>query len=244
MPTIGIVGITIPGALDCINKINLFSRSSNKFLPYQHPNILFYQLDFAPTHEAQELDRWDIVEDRIMSSINSLIKLGIDFIIIPANTIHKIISNLQAKSKIPILNMLNLVAEECFNLKLTKIGILGTRWTMEMHLYHEPLKSKGLTEIIPSPSDQDILQQTILSELVPTATCKPSSLIKLLEIVKRLKAEGCDGIVLGCTELGLVLNSKNCEVVTIDTTAVLAKGSVERVIMLREQLKTKISSKL
>ena len=96
------------------------------------------------------LRQWDIVEDRLIESIESLAKSGADFVIIPANTVHKVINNIKKRATIPILSILDIVATECHNHNLKKVGILGTRWTMADHLYQNSLRLYNIEEIIPS----------------------------------------------------------------------------------------------
>lgn len=226
MPTIGVVGVTIPGAIDCIGKIN--KTASTYFKHHEHPNVVLHQLNFAPTHEAQNLGRWDIVENRLVESITALAKIGADFVIIPANTVHKVIDGVKKRSPLPILSILEIVADECERRALKKVGILGTRWTMQDHLYKNLLNSKNIAEVIPSAADQAIIQTAIFSELIPTGKATPETLQALLKIVANLKALGCDGIVLGCTELPLVLNDQNCGMPTLDSTNILAAGAVKK----------------
>ncbi|PJE05990.1 amino acid racemase [Legionella sp.] len=229
VPTIGIVGVTIPGAIDCINKINQKARGN--FEPHHHPNIILHQQNFGPTHQAQNQGRWDIVENRLIESIETLAKSGADFVIIPANTVHKVIDNLQKRATISVISMLDMVAEECQQHNLKKVGILGTRWTMAEHLYQKPLGIHNIEEIIPSEEDQNIVQEAIFQELIPTGNVKQQTLDELLAVTQRLKAKGCDGIALACTELPLVLNKENSGILTLDTTAILAEGALRHAQM-------------
>jgi aspartate racemase len=225
-PIIGVVGVTIPGALDCISKIN--SESKNYFPAYQHPHIVLHQLSFKSTHDAQEQDNWNIVEDNLLHSLQEVSKLGADFAIIPANTVHRLIDNLKDKSPVTIISMLDVVAEECKRQNIKKLGILGTSWTMKDHLYKTILAKNHIEEVTPSLEDQNAVQQAIFSELIPHGKVCDQTLGQLIAIVQKLKALGCDGIALACTELPLVLNDENCNIKTIDTTNVLAKAAVKR----------------
>jgi len=226
MPTIGVLGVTIPGAADCVSKIN--QKSRNYFFHHEHPNIILHQLNFRPTHDAQNQEQWDIVEARIMESVQALTRSGADFIIIPANTVHKVIDNLQRKSEIPIVSMLDVVADACSELRLKKVCVLGTRWTMTDHLYLAPFKERGIEEIIPDENDRAIIQQSIFSELIPTGTVTKSTMNNLLSVVEKAKRMHCDGIALACTELPLVLNQNNCGIPALDTTLILAEAAVKR----------------
>lgn len=230
MPTIGIAGVTIPGAIDCINKINQFSRES--FEEFRRPNIKLDQPDFYPTHEAQIESKWSIVSDRLVDSIQSLARSGADFAIIPANTVHIVIEGIQKRSSIPVLNMLDIVSETCHKNERKRVGVLGTRWTMNGHLYQKPFEKVGITEITPTDDEQNLIQRAIFSELIPRGFASNETVADLLRVVNRMQNSGCDAIILACTELPLVLNTDNCGIPAFDTTAILAQAAVTESVRL------------
>jgi aspartate racemase len=212
------------------------------FEHHHHPNIILHQQNFGPTHNAQNQGRWDIVENRLIESIDALVNSGADFVIIPANTVHKVIDNIKKRSTVLVISMIDRVAAECHHHNLKKVGILGTRWTMADHLYQKQLGMHNIEEVIPSRGDQDIVQKAIFEELISAGKVKPQTLDALLAVTQRLKAKGCDGIVLACTELPLVLNKENCGILTLDTTAILAEGAVQHVLTLMLSKTSKIEN--
>ncbi len=224
-PTIGVVGVTIPGALDCISKIN--NESKNYFPAYQHPNIALHQLSFKSTHDAQEDGKWDVVENNLLHSLRAVSNLGADFAIIPANTVHRVIDNLRDRSPIAIISILDVVVDECKQQNIKKLGILGTSWTMKDHLYKAILAKNHIEEITPCLEDQAIIQKAIFSQLIPHGQVCDQTLKQLIIIAQNLKDLGCGAIALACTELPLVLNDKNCDIAIIDTTNILAKVAVK-----------------
>jgi len=226
MTTIGVAGVTIPGAVDCINKIN--RSSSAYFGNNEHPNVILYQPNFGILQAAFKNDDWGRVLLELSNSVEALAQMGADFVIVPANTVHRVIIDLQKQSSIPILNMLEIVSEECKEKNIKKIGILGTTWTMSGHLYKESMEAQGIEEIIPSEEEQNVIQNSIFSEIIPTGSVKPATLEALLNVIKSLQERECDGIALACTELPLVLNEDNCEMPVIDTTNALAKAAVKK----------------
>ena len=228
MATIGIVGITLPGAVDCIQKI--YQWAQKDYSTHQHPNIILHQPDFLPLYEAQNQDRWDIVEQRINVTITKLAESGADFAIIPANTIHKIIDPTQQKSPIPIINMLDAVADECANRQLKQIGIMGTCWTMSGHLYQKALTSRGIVESLPTQEEQDFIHNALIKEIIPTGTASQQTIDTLINIVENLKSRGCDGVALACTELPLVLNDDNCPINVLDTSDILAAAAIRKTL--------------
>lgn len=223
MQTIGIAGVTIPGAVDCIQKINLVS--SQLFEDNAHPHLLLVQPNFAIMQAAFFEDNWDQVCSQLCHSIDILAQMGADFAIIPANTVHRVIDQVQKKAPIPVLNMLEIVSDVCKEQKIKKIGILGTTWTMSGHLYQDTLAKQGVEEVIPTAEEQSIIQHAIFYELIPTGTVKQETLVAMLTVVASLKKRGCDGIALACTELPLVLNGSNCGMPVIDTTEALARAA-------------------
>ncbi len=222
IPTIGIAGVTIPGAVDCIQKIN--RASSKYFSKNEHPHIVLNQPNFGTLQTAFFEDDWSKVAEELSVSAKKLAQMGADFVIIPANTVHRVIADVH--SPIPVLNMLDIVSAECKTKNMKKVGILGTVWTMSGHLYAGSLKAYGIEECIPSQEEQKIIQEAIFSELVPTGRIQPDTLAAMLSVVQSLQLRGCDGIALACTELPLVLNSSNCGLPVLDTTDILAQASV------------------
>jgi aspartate racemase len=127
MPTIGILGVTIPGAIDFLSKLH--KNFHGAFSGHHHPHIILHQLDFSPTHNAQNAGEWQTVEDRLVESAQVLVKAGADFVAIPANTVHIVIEGVSRRTSIPVLNMIELVANECQAQGLKKVGIMGTlKW--------------------------------------------------------------------------------------------------------------------
>ncbi|QEL57225.1 aspartate/glutamate racemase family protein [Chromobacterium paludis] len=222
--TIGIAGVTVPGAVDCLSKMHRLC--AGRFPPLHHPRFVLDQPDFGAVHQAQDDDRWDRVADSIVGSLDRLAGAGAELAVIPANTVHLVVDDIRARSPIPLISMLDVVAEACAARGLKQVAILGTRWTMARRLYQTPLAERGITEIIPDEAQQALIQNAIFAELVPTGGASAVTVAALLEVVEAMKAQGCDGVALACTELPLVLNDANCGVPAIDTTLVLAEAAL------------------
>jgi len=158
--------------------------------------------------------------------MSSLQAAGADFAIIPANSIHYAIDLIQAKSPLPVLNLVELVVQECLLQGYKKVGVLGVGLTMSDRLYTDSLSSAGLVPVTPSTVDQSLLNRIIYSELVTSAPT-PSGAKVILTILKNLKTQGCDGVILGCTELPLVVTSSNSPIPCIDTTRLLAIKAID-----------------
>lgn len=226
---IGIAGVTVPGALDCLSKMHQLSAHMCGG-HHHHPRFVLDQPDFGILHAAQLAERWDIVEDSIVGSLQRLAVAGAQVAVIPANTVHCRIEGIRLRAPLPVISMLDVVAAECQRRGLRRVGVLGTRWTMQSHLYHGPFAAVGIEECIPDQAQQALLQQVIFDELVPTGRASADGLRQLLQVVADLRAAGCDGVALACTELPLVLNGDNCGMAAVDTTAVLAEAAMRQVL--------------
>ncbi|RQO67101.1 hypothetical protein DBR44_17580 [Aquitalea sp. FJL05] len=229
LPVIGVAGVTVPGALDCLSKLHQLSASLCCG-HHHHPRFVLDQPDFGVVHAAQLQERWDIVEDSIVGSLQRLAVAGAQLAVIPANTVHCRIDGIRQRSPVPVLSMLDVVAADCQRRGLRRVGVLGTRWTMQSHLYRLPFAAVGIEECIPDPAQQAMLQQVIFDELVPTGRASADGLQQLLQVVDGLRAQGCDGLALACTELPLVLDEANCGMPAVDTTAVLAAAAMQAVL--------------
>ncbi|WP_199103411.1 aspartate/glutamate racemase family protein [Aquitalea sp. ASV11] len=226
---IGIAGVTVPGALDCLSKMHQLSALMCGG-HHHHPRFVLDQPDFGVVHAAQLQERWDIVEDSIVGSLQRLAAAGAQVAVIPANTVHCCIDGIRRRAPLPLISMLDVVAAECRQRGLRRVGVLGTRWTMQSHLYRAPLAAVGVEEWIPDEAGQAIVQRVIFEELVPNGSVSGDSLQQLLQVVADLRAAGCDGVALACTELPLVLDEANCGMAAVDTTAVLARAAMQQVL--------------
>lgn len=233
MPTIGIAGVGLPSAIYCTELINHFCK--DVFSPLTRPNIVMHTPNLQPTYQAEVSDRWDIVAEHLLFSINMLAKMGADFAIIPANAVHRVISQVQQMAPIKVLDILTEVADVCKIQGYKKVGITGTSWTLAGHYYQTRLAERGIEEIIPEPEEQVIFQNAIMNELVPNASAQPKTVQQLLSIIKNLQNKGCDAIALACTELPLILNDENCGLNTLDSTAILAKAAIREVMAIINQ---------
>ncbi len=218
MKRIGVLGVTAPGALICIQHI--LDESNRRGLRQPEISVLLMPPDAVFT--AQKIRDWAEVARVLEDGIKKLKGAGADFVIIPSNTPHYAWPYLQSKSVLPLLSIVDATVSECKRMKLNKIGVTGTSLTMEDGLYKKPLEESGMEHIIPDSEDRADMNKIIFDELVPTGKASEVSVQTLLAIVDRLKKKGCDGIVLGCTELPIVLNEMNVGLPTIDTTKVLA----------------------
>lgn len=221
---IGIAGVSVEGALLCTRII----QSRAELLPADHrPQVSLHMLPFAAYAAAMARPDWPAVTELLLGSIGQLHRAGADFAIIPANAVHYAIDEVARRAPIPVLNLVDAVADECRRRGHTRVGILGAMWTMQGGLYSEPLRRRGIEAVVPTKSGQTAMHEVITGELFANRVL-PESTARLLTIVRSLRDEGCQAMILACTELPMVLSEENCGIPTVDTTRLLAELALAR----------------
>lgn len=221
---IGIVGVTAEGSALCYRTI--ISESGAILGVNQHPEITMNTQPFDVILDAQNKNDWKTVAEIVLYSIEKLAAVGAEFVIIPANSIHFAIDKVKEKSPIPVIDMLVETAEECSQKGYTKIGVLGVGMTMSKGLFTTALSKLGIEAATPSFEDQEIINTIIYKELVQ-GVINEDSTAKIIEIITKLQQNGCEAVILGCTELPLVINDTNSPLPFIDTTRLIAKRAVD-----------------
>jgi len=224
MKHIGILGITAEGASLCYQTI--VSQSARILGENMHPAITLHTTSFAEILKAQKDSNWEKVSEICLESIKVLKNAKVDFVIIPANSIHYAYDLMKIKSPIPILSIVDVTVNECLKREYKKVGVLGIGITMSGDLYTKPLEENGIEAYVPSAKDQDILNEIIYKEIV-LGIKNDQSTQKILRIIQDLKDKGVEAVILGCTELPLVISEGNSPIPIIDTTRLLAIKAVE-----------------
>jgi aspartate racemase len=184
-------------------------------------------VDFAEIEALQHAGRWDEATQAMIAAAQQVEAGGADFIIICTNTMHKMAGEVQASINVPLLHIADATAEVIKSQGLRKIGLLGTRFTMEENFYRGRLVEKhGLEVLIPNPADRAVVHRVIYEELV-LGQILPASQAEYRRIIEALVAEGAEGIILGCTEIGLLIKSEDSRVPLFDTTILHAIAAVE-----------------
>jgi len=220
---IGVAGVTVEGALVCMR--TLFEESERRLAAGCRPEVAFHQHPFSAYYPALAGGDWATVTALLVDSIDKLRQAGADFAIIPCNVVHFAIGDIAARAPIPVLDLVAETAAESERRGYARVGVLGTRWTMEGGLYDAPLRQRGIEPVVPGAAEQQTLQSIIVEELV-AGRVREESTARLLAVVESLKAQGCQAMVLACTELPLALTEQNCGVALIDTTRLLAERAV------------------
>jgi len=188
---------------------------------------LMYSVDFAEIEALQHAGRWDEATQAMIEAAKHVESGGADFIVICTNTMHKMADEVEAAIGIPLLHIADATAEAIKSQKLGKIGLLGTKFTMEEDFYRGRLVEKhGLDVLIPGADDREIVHRVIYDELV-LGEIKAKSREVYKQIIEKLIAEGAQGIILGCTEIGLLVKDEDSRVPLFDTTNIHAVAAVE-----------------
>ena len=188
---------------------------------------VMYSVDFAEIEAMQHAGRWGEATQAMIEAARHVEAGGADFVVICTNTMHKMADEVEAAIGIPLLHIADATAEVIKSQGLTKIGLLGTRFTMEEDFYRGRLVEKhGLDVIIPEADDRETVHRVIYDELV-LGEIKPESREAYKGIIEKLIAAGAQGIILGCTEIGLLVKDEDSRVPLFDTTSIHAVAAVE-----------------
>ena len=183
---------------------------------------ILYSVDFQEIEECQANGNWEKSGEILGEAAYNLEKAGADFIVICTNTMHKVINQIKEKISIPILHIAEMTAEKILEKGLKNIALLGTKYTMEQDFYKSKLIEKGINVIIPDKNDIEIINEVIYDELC-LGTINSDSKKKFLEIVDKLRSKGAEGIILGCTEIGLLIKNADTDVPLFDTAIIHAE---------------------
>lgn len=221
--TIGIVGCSAEGAALCYRTI--CTEAPRQMGGHDHPPVAMH------THSLQRyvaaLDRGDLdaVAALMLDSARRVTAAGADLLICPDNTIHQALDRVRPHAPRPWLHIAECVAAEARARGLRRLGILGTRWLVDSTVYPEALAAVGLEAVRPEAADRDACSRIIMDELV-RGHVDPASADRLAAMTRRLHERGCDGVVLGCTELPLVLSDANSALPVLDSTRLLARAAL------------------
>ena len=183
--------------------------------------ILLYSVDFSEIEECQSKGDWNTSAEILSKAAMNLEKAGADFIVICTNTMHKVVPSIEKKIIIPILHIADATATELKKASIQKVALLGTKYTMLQDFYKQKLVEKGIEVIVPNDSDIETVNLIIYSELcLGNISC--SSKKEYLRIIDELSQRGAEAIILGCTEIGLLIEQNDTKVPLFDTAEIHA----------------------
>lgn len=200
-----------------------------KFGTYDYPEIIIYSVNLQKYHLWRENDRWDLIEEDLTKIANKLDAAGADIALIATNTMHKVFEQVQSKLTLPLINIINTTASEAKQNGVTKVALLGTKFTMQENFYIKGLEKNGLCALVPSIEDQEIIHRIIVEELV-CGIILDNSKSEYLRIINKLKEEGANGVILGCTEIPLLIKQSDCDIPVIDTATIHTEEALRQAI--------------
>ena len=184
--------------------------------------VLLYSVDFAEIEEYQAKGEWDKSAEVLAAAAVNLEKAGADFIIICTNTMHKVAPQMQEKLTVPIVHIAEATADELKKYGISKVGLLGTKYTMTQEFYKSKLIEAGIEVVIPDAAGVEVVNDVIYNELC-LGIIKEESKQKYVDIIAELEQAGAQGVILGCTEIGLLIQQKDTTLPVFDTTQIHAK---------------------
>ncbi len=224
---IGIVACSAEGAALCYRTICV--EGAPLLGAHNHPEVSLHTHALAEYMPFVRTGDWKGVAGLMLSSANKLAKSGADFLICPDNTIHNALPYVLPQSPLPWLHIAEEVAAAAGERGFQRLGLTGTRWLVESELYPEKLRERGLGFERPSAEEREEINRIIMEELV-YGIFKPQAVDYFQQVIGRLKTEGCDAVVLGCTEIPLIMNDGNSPLPVLDSTRLLARAALRRAV--------------
>jgi aspartate racemase len=192
---------------------------------YGYPEIFIYSVNLENYHRWRSEDRWDLIAENLIAAAECLKKAGADFGLIATNTMHKVFDIVKNVSNLPLINLIDVTAEKAKEMNLKKLGLLGTQYTMSDGFYQDRIAEYGLNAIVPNLTDQEIIHKIIVEELVQGKLIEDSK-FEYIRIIDGLTQLGVEGIILGCTEIPLLIKQNDSSVPLLDTAALHAEAAL------------------
>ncbi|MEH6355340.1 MAG: aspartate/glutamate racemase family protein [Marinobacter sp.] len=191
--------------------------------------LVLYSVDFAEIEALQHQDKWQETAEILGSACKAVESAGADFLILCTNTMHKVAHQLEQSVTIPLLHIADATANVLEKEGVTSVGLLGTRFTMEQAFYIERLQNRSIQVLVPAEPERQLIHSVIYTELC-RGLVKPDSKSLYLNAVASLADRGAQGVILGCTEIGLLIQGSDTEVPLYDTTEIHAAQAVQHAL--------------
>ena len=228
---IGIVACSAEGAALCYRTVCL--EGAALLGPHAHPEVSMHTHPLADYMDCICRGDWQGVAELMLSSANKLAAIGADFLICPDNTIHQAMPWVAPRSPLPWLHIAEAVAAKAAERGLRRLAVTGTRWLVDSEVYPDKLAAHGLAAVRPGEAERDEINRIIMDELV-CGVFEPQSVATFQRVIARMQREdGCDAVVLGCTEIPLIIDDSNSALPTLDSTRLLARAALARAVAPR-----------
>ena len=198
---------------------------TQRFGDYGYPEVLIYSVSFQPYVDWPNQDRWDLVADGLSQAAQKLVAAGADLILIATHTMHLVFDEVQARVEVPMLSLLDATAEAILARGFHTVGLLGTRFTMEKGFYQDALARQGISTLVPDADDREYVHRVIYDELV-AGKIRDESRAGYVAVIRKLAERGAGGIILGCTEIPLLVDEASAGIPLFDTTQIHAEAAL------------------
>ena len=222
---IGIVACSAEGAALCYRTICI--EGAQLLGRHDHPEVSMHTHSLAEYMKCIDRGDWIGVAEFMLSSARKLAGIGADFLICPDNTIHQALAYVEPKSPLPWLNIADVVANHAVERGFQRVGLTGTRSLVESELYPERLQARGLECVRANTVERNAINRIIFEELV-NGIFTLEAVTYFHRVFERMRRDGCDAVILGCTEIPLIMNDANAPLPTLDSTRLLARAALRR----------------
>jgi aspartate racemase len=224
---IGIVACSAEGAALCYRTVCV--EGAALLGPHGHPEVSMHTHSLREYMQRIDRDDWKGVGELMLSSARKLAGAGADFLICPDNTIHRALPQLEQRSPLPWLHIAEVVAGQAVERGFRRLGLTGTRYLVESDVYPDKLAARGLELVRPGAAEREEINRIIFDELV-YGVFKPEAVATFQRVIAGLKDAGCDAVVLGCTEIPLIMGDGNSPLPTLDSTRLLARAALRQAV--------------
>jgi aspartate racemase len=225
---IGILGGLTPEST-VIYYMHIVHRYQELFGDHGYPECIIYGASFQQYEDWMKSEDWDSIEENLLKGLKVLDNAGVDFSIIATNTMHLLFDKLQSRTQMPLISIIDAVAEAIKETGFKKVGLLGTEFTMNRPFYQKGLNNFNIKTIVPLQPDQGFILRVIYDEL-SKGILREESRRGYLKIIEKLVDQGAEGVVLGCTEIPLLVRQQDTDVRIFDTTTIHAEKALQHAI--------------
>ena len=230
MKTIGILGGMSPESTTLYYE-HITRTYTARFGDYGYPEILIYSVNFQKFVDWQHNGQWDKAARAMAEALERLHVAGADLGLIATNTMHIVFDQVQRAVHMPLLSIVQATAESIVASKLRTVGLLGTVFTMTQRFFRDGLKLSGIAALVPDPCDQERVNEIIYGELC-RGEIRSGSRRLFLEVIERLRCRGAEGIILGCTEIPLLVQPEHCDLPLFNTALLHAGKALESALQM------------
>jgi aspartate racemase len=225
MKTLGILGGLSPESTIYYYQY-IIHRYHEQFGDHGYPKIIIYSATFQEYVDWGMSGNWDAITDDMVSALNALSDAGADFGIIATNTLHYVFDKVMSRVELPVISLVDAVCEYANGLGINKLALLGTKLTMKKDFYHKALANFGIKTLIPEPEDMKTVHDVIFTELAG-GIINPESKRKYLDIIAKLAGLGAQGVILGCTEIPLLIKPEDVDIHVLDSSLIHAEAALK-----------------